>query len=99
MNLKQLKSCIDQAMEKAPDGDVEVEEMGQFEFVPILIPEYPEGQHSIEMLLVEMLTEKQSWHTRQKIGNALYAVRKHAYKLRSEQKIIKGNGGGAKATE
>jgi hypothetical protein len=56
--------------------------------MPEIKPEYPEGQHSLEMMLIEMLTEKQSWHDRIRIGNALYDVRKHAKRLKDEQEFL-----------
>lgn len=62
--------------------------------MPEIKPEYPEGQHSIEMVLTEMIAEKRSWHDRQRIGNALWAVRRHAKNLQNEQARINSSIGG-----
>lgn len=62
--------------------------------MPEIKPEYPEGQHSLEMVLTEMLAEKRSWHDRQRIGSALFEVRRHAKSLQDEKTHIDGNAGG-----
>ena len=65
--------------------------------MPTITPEYPEGQRSIEMMLVEMLTEKISWNDRKRIASALCAVRNHACEMQSEQKDLKGNISGSES--
>lgn len=59
--------------------------------MPEIKPIYPEGQHSLEMELIEMLSEKRSWHDFQRIGNALYNVRKCAKSLQDEQESFKND--------
>ena len=56
--------------------------------MPEIKAEYPKQQGFIEMTLVEMLTEKRCWLDRQKIGRALFEVRKHAKSMQEEQEMI-----------
>jgi hypothetical protein len=50
----------------------------------VITREIPEGHHSIELTLVDMLAEKHSWLDMLRIHSALSNVRRRAKQLREE---------------
>lgn len=56
--------------------------------MPEIKKEYPEGQRSAEMVLVNMLIEKRSWADYMKIKQALCNLRFHAADLKKKYDTI-----------
>lgn len=56
--------------------------------MPELKREYPEGQRSLEMVLVEMLRDKRSWNDLREIGSALWDIRRKAKSMKDEQRAL-----------
>lgn len=54
-------------------------------------PEYPKGQHKIEMVLVNMMKERRSWADYNDIADALLNVRRKAKTMAEEREMIFAN--------
>ena len=59
--------------------------------MPKIKSEYPEGQRSAEMTLVEMLQEKRSWADYMEIANALWNLRYRAKLMKDEDKMLRSS--------
>lgn len=57
--------------------------------MPEIKKEHPQGQRSIEMQLVEMLTEKRNWNDYTVINSALSRIRRHAKSMQDDVTNVK----------